>query len=193
MRLGIIVASMALAFTACGNAPHTGGMSTETKATKPAVDLSTPDRAIKSYWAMVDATNAAEYEIILESRSRHRDVRARLNSLFSADVRNSLEPEYMREEIFSRDIVSVDVETESRAVIVATIRNATPIPANAEVSKSDEEQRRDGDRYKYVLEREGEDWLVAEIWEYASYLRDWRKVVPRDTTPSVPQFTYNGF
>lgn len=94
---------------------------------------------------------------------------------------------------FSRDIVSVSTETESRAVVIAVIRNATPVPEGAEPSKYDEDARRNGDTYRYVLERSSNEWKVAELWEQDKFGdREWKKILPRDSAPMVPSMTFEG-
>jgi hypothetical protein len=97
-------------------------------------------------------------------------------------------------ETFSRDILEVKVETGSRAVVIAVLKNTTPIPQGAQVDESDERWRRDGFRYKYVLLKDDVGWRVAEIWEWEPYQPhpDWRKRIPLDTNPGVPSRVYGG-
>ena len=95
-------------------------------------------------------------------------------------------------ETFSRDILEVKVESDSRAVVVAVLKNTTPIPQGAEVTKFDEERRRDGERYKYVLFKDQSGWRVAEIWEWSAYPSPhWKKSRPGDGKPTVPSLTYD--
>lgn len=195
VRSFMLAVSLALCISACGGGGDTDirdFKSVGSKVAMPDVDLSTPDRAIKSYWATLDAIRMTEHEMGLQVRSHFREAAAPLNSLFTAEVRRTREGRETAIESFNRDIASVEVETESRAVIVATIRNTTPIPEGAELSRYDEERRRDGERYRYVLEREGDGWLVAEVWAYRDYRKDWDKMIPSDPTPMVPSLTYNG-
>ena len=97
------------------------------------------------------------------------------------------------DETFSRDLIDVKIESESRSIITTTIKNTTPIPAGAEVSKYDEESRKDGDRFKYVLEKNQAGWRLAEIWKWQSYSSRWEKRHPGDGTPHVHSLTMDGY
>lgn len=192
----LFAAAMLLVLTGCDGSvatlPNTTAGTTgadEPSLTVP-VDLATPDKALKSYWATNDAigdhARATQHET--EAQKRYR-------SLLKQVMMPGLvkEPTASATEKFSRDIESVDVQSESRAVIIARIKNTSPIPLGADVEESDLEARRNGDRYKYVLEKTGADWKVAELWEWQDYLnKDWRKVFPLDDKPSVPTLTYGG-
>ena len=97
-------------------------------------------------------------------------------------------------ESFIRDIVDVKIESESRAVIIANIKNSTPIPPGAELSKYQEQSRNEGDKYKYVLEKSQPGWQIAEIWDFKTYRSPpgWSKMVPGDGKPFVSSSTYEG-
>lgn len=193
MKKATLAAVLSIALAACGTEGTPGAGATRSSAPTVSVqtDLSTPDKAIKSYWSTVDAVRVAEHAFSADKRPEYEALNAPLMDLFTADVRASMDRGMDEPDTFSRDIISIDVETESRAVVVARIRNTSPIPQGAELTRYDEDARRNGDQYKYVLEQDDEEWRVAEIWEQRSYPEQhWEKLLPADPKPSVPTFTY---
>ena len=55
-------------------------------------------------------------------------------------------------------------ESPRRAVIVANIRNVTPVPRGAKPSAALVRQRKKGEDFKYVLALDGTQWKVLEVW-----------------------------
>jgi hypothetical protein len=160
-------------------------------ARAPTVDTSTPDRTLKSYWAVRDYVLQRERLLAVNALPQYESAEHLLDTVASAPVAASERRRPPPIETFSRDIVEVKVESESRAVALATIKNISPIPPGAEVSRFDEERRRDGERLRYVLEKEGSRWRVAEVWTWESYgTPGWKKALPVDGRPYVPVLVY---
>jgi hypothetical protein len=159
----------------------------------PAIDTSTPDRTLKSYWAVRDYVLQRERLLALDALPQYQVAERLLDTVAAAPVASAQRRLAPPIETFSRDIVEVKVESESRAVALATIKNISPIPPGAEVSRFDEEQRRNGERLRYVLEKEGSGWRVAEVWTWQSYgAPGWKKAMPVDGRPYVPVMVYGG-
>lgn len=160
-----------------------------TKIPPPVIDTSTPDRAIKSYWAFKDweiAVSAANSEKFLAS-----DIGKQRNDLYpqlvSQDIVKSTAPRF-RKDTIERNIREVKTETESRAVIIVNLRNITPLQPEDSPDKWDLERREKGDLIRYVLEKVGSAWKVAEIAEYNDFNRDWR--ISEPTKRAAPSMTY---
>lgn len=159
----------------------------------PQLDMTTPDRALKSYWAYVDwdldrqaesskqFLNSADYA---ERREVHEKVavRAIVDDHKGTPLR----------EIYQREILSATVETESRAVIAATIKNVTPLPQGMTLEPLDRKKRDDGQRFRYVMEREGSNWKVAEIWAYESFLSRFERRSP-SRIQLLPIYVHEGY
>lgn len=164
-------------------------------ASKPVeIDITTPDRALKSYWKVQDQFRSeyhAHYKAQLPVLERFQ---APVENVMTGTASSAAKEKLGALETFIRDIVDVKIESESRAVIIASIKNSTPIPAGAELSKLAEQMRSEGDKYKYVLEKSQPGWRIAEIWDYDKYITtpDWRKTVPGDGKPPVSLSTYGG-
>ena len=165
----------------------------KTTSIKVNLDLATPDKALKSYWAVRDSVRAKQFELFAQSKEDFQSAEAQMSAVSDGALAKSLSFDKNPIDTFSRDLIDVKVESESRAVIVVMIKNSTPIPAGAEVSKFDEERRRDGERYRYILEKNQAGWRVSEIWEWREYpSAGWKKTQPRDGKPNVPSLTYEG-
>ncbi|MCX7173762.1 MAG: hypothetical protein NT159_07530 [Proteobacteria bacterium] len=159
------------------------------------LDLATPDKAIKSYWAVRDSVRINLHARGSDVDAIFRAAEVQLGAVTEGALLKRLSnvPDPQPPETFGRDIIDVKVESESRAVIVALIKNTTPVPAGAEVSKFEEQYRRDGERYKYVLEKSQAGWRVVEIWSWETYPKaDWKKMHPGDGKPTVAALAYNG-
>jgi hypothetical protein len=63
-----------------------------------------------------------------------------------------------------RRIVSNTQESPHRAVIVANIRNVTPVPKGAKPSAALVRQRKKGEDFRYVLALDASQWKVLEVW-----------------------------
>lgn len=185
-----LIAALVLTLAGCGaREPNSAQQPQEATLAVP-LDLSTPDQALKSYWRSIDAIRLKVVTNRQSSAQRQYDAmlkRVTLPGLIEDT------PEEGKPETFLRDIENVDIQSDSRAVVIARIRNSTPIPPGAEVTDYDRGAREKGDRYKYVFGKAGEEWRLAELWEWDDIsTNDWRKVFPRDGKPSVPTLTYNG-
>jgi hypothetical protein len=105
------------------------------------------------------------------------------------DLRDSSPPD-----VYERDILEVEMQTGSRAVILVAIRNSTPLGDKEKVIGYDDRKRREvGDRYRYVLELDGAKWRVVELWELNSWGKDpWRKRRPWNYDDYIPTQTFDG-
>lgn len=134
----------------------------------PAADLASPESALRSYWGLLDwreqallergpadPTEAAYQRQMLEiTAGRTREFHQSVQSLIQQRRRTKLE----------RRIVSNTQESPQRAVIVANIRNVTPVPKGAKPSPALVRQRKKGEDFKYVLVLDATQWKVLEVW-----------------------------
>ena len=191
-KFTICTAVLLATLTACSK---TEPLPSERKVSsvKVNLDLSTPDKALKSYWAVRDSVRSKQVELFTQNKEGYQSAEAQMSEVADGALAKNFSFDIIPFETFSRDLIDVKVESESRAVIIAVIKNSTPIPAGAEMSKFDEERRRDGERYRYILEKNQAGWRVSEVWEWSTYPSDaWKKIKPDDGKPHVPSLTYNG-
>ena len=191
-KLTICTAVLLVTLTACSKTEPPLPVNKVT-LTKINLDLATPDKALKSYWAVRDSVRAKRAELFAQSKEGFQSAEAQMSEVADGALAKSFSFDTIPVETFLRDLIDVKVESDSRAVIVAVIKNSTPIPAGAEMSKFNEERRRDGERYRYILEKNQTGWRVSEIWEWSTYpSAEWKKTRPGDGKPNVPSLTYNG-
>jgi hypothetical protein len=167
----------------------------EAPPTPIAIDLSTPDKALKSYWAVKDSVDLRQRAVYEQMKAKLLAESKQIGDVTEGTLAKQLigGDSLAELETYSRDLLDVKVESESRAVIVAVIKNTTPVPAGAEMPEHAEERRRNGDRYRYVLEKTQTGWRVAEIWERETYPReDWKKSLPRPDKPRANWVTWGG-
>ena len=191
-KFTICTAVLLATLTACSK---TEPLPSERKVSsvKVNLDLSTPDKALKSYWAVRDSVRSKQVELFTQNKEVYQSAAAQMSEVADGALAKNFSFDIIPFETFSRDLIDVKVESESRAVIIAVIKNSTPIPAGAEMSEFDEERRRDGERYRYILEKNQTGWRVSEVWEWSTYPSDaWKKIKPDDGKPHVPSLAYNG-
>jgi hypothetical protein len=145
-----------------------------------AIDVSTPDKALKSYWAVNDIERQRLQGVHREHHAKVEAVRAQRKDVMTGTLVASLKVREYPLETFTRDIIEVKVESESRAVIVTLLKNTTPVPPGAEVSDFSQRYRTNGERFKYILEKDQSGWKVAEVWEWEAFQNaGWKKMAIR--------------
>ncbi len=165
-------------------------------ATAPTVapDISTPDRALKSYWRAKDAFRKAQFDWqvrkVPELQSLTNKISIDIKSLTTGDVlsfhegvwKKAYEQPYIHPDEYSREIEDIKQDTESRATAIVRVRNSTPIPEGVVVSDSDKKRRDEGERLKYVLEKDSSGWKLAQTYKFEAYPASlegkdqWRKI-----------------
>jgi hypothetical protein len=144
------------------------------------LSFQTPDNAVKSWWTLFDA--AVEFEN-LTCRISDRAGRSWKSKAFSTSLTPEAVPRFThRSECttssWRRTIDEVKIESETRAVVFATVwTNAVP---NSSVSKSDVEEAKRGTRFRYVLEQLDGKWVIADAFRFSpktSYSpEEWERV-----------------
>ncbi|HEY4303020.1 MAG TPA: hypothetical protein VGM82_01030 [Gemmatimonadaceae bacterium] len=174
---------MLVATSACAK---TGDASTATKGrpvaasikfNTPTIDVSTADRALKTRWALQDS--AQSYSLRARQATENdanavaiHDSTARV---LTGEARRDLDrPAFMSGlQTFAREILEVKNESESRAVILARIRNATPFTASAPLASYEQKSRDDGETYRYIFERDSTGWKLSQVYGKLYDGADW--------------------
>ncbi|UDF33777.1 UNVERIFIED_ORG: hypothetical protein LHJ69_14265 [Shinella sp. XGS7] len=189
--------AIAAAMSACqrGTPPAEVGVGVKEPIQAPQkADMSTPDKALKSYWVARDYQIAQRAWLENRALAEVKEADEFVRQVSTGQVGNYHAAKEQKPDSFARDIVEVKVESESRAVILVTIKNTSPIPAGAELTQRDERAREVANRYRYVMEKSKSGWQVAEIWELPDYSMtpDWRRLVPDSGKPLVRTLTFWG-
>lgn len=137
--------------------------------TPPEANLSSPDNAVKSWWALTDAIAKLENDECNRESSRQTSVRHARRQLAAGNTKEYFQQKpSCRIESFDRSIERASVETETRAVVIANIKNSTKLPEGLALSKFSKEYVENGVNYKYVLTRESSNWYIEEVYKYNS-------------------------
>ena len=158
--------------------------------TPPMPDLANPEAALRSYWALLDWRDAAHRARGVDPaevtyQRRMIEITTGQTKKFHETVRAAAEE--LRQTKLERKILKITQETPERAVIMANVRNVTPIPVGAKPPSPVAAQMREkGEDYKYVLILEGSQWRVLEVWSlfmgsrllYAPFTAEYPAYVP---------------
>lgn len=134
------------------------------------VDSSTPEATLRSLWALQDARGESICQITIPAAETSRED-GQL-ALATGQFRRLLDGIHGGQsglcDSYSRRIDRWTERTDTRVVAHVTIRNSSPIPEGANSLPFEYEARQNGQRYRYVLVREGQRWLVQDIMAFES-------------------------
>ena len=155
------------------------------RAQQPAVDLSTPEAALHSYWRMQDALDSVAASIVTgpADRDPFAAVRRSYEQTVAGRAREVLASPFVRQ-TYAREVEAVDMAGPQRALVMAVIRNTTPLPAGAALTIEQQELRGDGQQFRYQLEREGDAWRITQVQLWDDLGSGWQDIlVDGMTTP----------
>jgi hypothetical protein len=157
----------------------------------PPVLRDTPDHALRSFWATRDAVAARVYALNLRTNQMYREAQAPLAPYLDDRIESAFISDPYVPEKYAREIIEVDQQTDSRAVIVAVIRNVTPIPEGATPLDFQTKARKQGDRYRYLLNRDAGGWYIEGSARWIDYDNKWSDYGP-SMEADVPWLTHAG-
>jgi hypothetical protein len=108
-------------------------------AIKPAltplvIETASPDQAVKSWWRVLDLREKNNTEKCnAQLKSTTPPFAAYLPKVVQGEVLRTLtaKEQVCTEDLYEREIQEVKAESETRAIVFATIKNVTPIPPGA--------------------------------------------------------------
>jgi hypothetical protein len=178
--VGILLAALTLAVPAALQAQTAPAAQLSSTA-----DRSTPERALRSYWRVMDVQDSLVAEdasnpppgsrwLLAEDAYRSHLTGPALASYGRTRVRNR----------YSRQILGVERESPTRVLIRARIRNVTPIPPGAVPTEFALEARNKGEEFRYIFEKVGQEWKLAQIQTWWESSQAWNDL--HDASPYVP-------
>lgn len=192
MKMLLSAIALTIGLAACTdqastNATQTG--STTVVPAAPVADTSTPDRTVKSLWALLDwHATIIRAQIERDKQSPNEQALQKLWGQVAVPAIDEGKNKRYPKELIGRTILQANIETETRAVVIAEIKNETPIPPGATPNATELKMRSEGERVKYVLEKNGSAWQVAEVWlwtDYSDKFRLWSPTKGSDVPTSV--------
>jgi hypothetical protein len=155
-----------------------------------AVDLSTPEAALRSYWRMQDALDSVAASILTgpAERDPFAAVRREYERTVAGRAREVLAAPFVLQ-TYAREVEAVDMAGPSRALIMTLIHNTTPLPEGTLLTNEQKEFRDDGTQFRYVLEREGDAWHITQIQRWDDLGSGWQDIfVDGLTLPIFPRW-----
>lgn len=139
------------------------------------VDLKSPDNAVKSMWAVLE-------ENLRLNKKMCENIRDLSSKLLEEELQNVKQIsngamlEYYKKNAhqcnsstFSKEILEVKIESETRAIVLARIKNITPIPEGYKLDGDELKSRDIGEKYKYLLEKDSQGWKVIQTFTLSEY------------------------
>lgn len=193
---GLVLTWILVVCTGCSSAEGNNENSSSAAARRAIVpesvlvgDRSTPDRAIESYWRMqrmADSIgNLPPDTTTWEYRQQQVFVRTHRRFFSGTALADILKEDSAA--TYSREITNVDMQTDTRAIVTVRIRNTSPIPPGAVVEDWHAKERRDGDEYRYHMEKHPDGWKITQVESWEDYNKAWRSLYGRP--PTVPTWT----
>lgn len=152
-----------------------------------------PDITVKSWWKIRDASAAVRTEICKRNQKAASPYFDKLSGLAASDLADH--PNCLsRDPSFDREIKKVDVQSETRAVVTAHIKNVTPPEEGATLDATDIKTKESGEQFQYLLERKNAQtsWKITKISSFSSYAGEWRDVNEKPK-PSNNKYVYSGY
>lgn len=170
------------------------GLAQATKEAKAlGVANNSPDLTVKSWWAAKDAAMRLDSQICFEYVRFQAPVSEQLRKLATSEIPID-RPCDGGVFIFDRVITKVEIQSDTRAIVRATIKNATPPEAGAVLDDRDVKAKAEGEPYLYTLERKdiSSGWAISRIDRFPSYARDWERAYEKPQ-PSTNRFVYEQY
>lgn len=178
-RLAIVVLVGAMLSGCLESSAKSEAVSKEEKAIESiAVSSNTPDMAIKSWWSLKDANLRLSKALCFDNSKARAEVFTKLRSLAGRDIAVEQDCNLMSE-TYSRSIESVDIQSETMAIVTATIRNTTPPDDGAPFGSEEKAAKEKGSIYKYTLERSDakSGWVIGKMSRKPYYSSSWDDVL----------------
>lgn len=149
-----------------------------------------PDATVKSWWIVKDASAEVRIELCRNNLKLAEPFFEKLSQL-SADSLLGKGECGKKPPSFDRQIKKVDIQSETRAVVTAHIKNVTPPEEGAVLDDDAKRYKEAGEPFQYLLERKDakSGWKITKIASFPSYASDWKDVYEKPA-PSNNRYVY---
>ncbi|MCV4343335.1 hypothetical protein [Pseudomonas capsici] len=173
MMAGGLLASLA----GCGKPPESKGLAdAENRISELKIYQNSPDMTVKSWWEVKDAglaLSSAKCALLADSATEaQHHLKALAGPKISTVIRCP------RIDTYDRAIENVQVQSDTRAIVLARVRNVTPPDDGASTSSSEQRIKDVGSEIRYLLERanSSDGWKIMQITEKAGYTNTWEEI-----------------
>ena len=155
------------------------------------VENNSPDISVKSWWRVKDSSAVVNGEICKSNLKLASPYFEKLTQLSTGDLSTKGRCD-VKPTAFDRQITKVDVQSDTRAVVTAQIKNVSPPEEGAILDDDDKKAKETGEPFQYVLERRDtkSGWKISKISNFPSYARDWQEVYKKHE-PSTNRYVYD--
>lgn len=192
MKRLMVMGVISVALSGCFEKGPTDGGLAKSLSTVGAIEAAnnSPDITVKSWWRVKDASMAVRVEVCKNDLRLAATYFEKLAKLSSNDLYNS-DSCALAPLSFDRQIAKVDVQSDTRAVVTAHIKNVTPPEDGAKFDTDDKKAKEAGEPFRYLLERNDakSGWQITKIESFPSYARDWQDVSEKPV-PSNNRYVY---
>ena len=154
-------------------APPVPMLASNSAANSVSINAATPDLALKTWWKVLDANSEYGYVTCIKAAPDESPLSVNRDKILTGDVKIyfSHHGDRCSRETYSREIDEVKIESDTRATILATIKNSTPLPGDVHLEEWQTKERTVGKKYKYLMERDSaqEGWKVSQVYSYTEY------------------------
>ncbi|MFJ4130879.1 hypothetical protein [Pseudomonas cyclaminis] len=192
MRRLVIVGVVAVGLSGCFDRPSTNEGVTKALSAVDAIEASnnSPDVTVKSWWRVKDASMSIRMEVCKNNLKLAAPYFEKLSKLSSNELYSS--DSCIRSPVsFDRQITKVEVQSETRALVTARIKNISPPEEGAVLDADDKKAKEAGEPFQYLLERKDAQsgWQITKIASFPSYAKDWQDVSSKPE-PSNNRYVY---
>ncbi|MEW5507056.1 hypothetical protein [Pseudomonas antarctica] len=195
MQRLIIIGVTALALAGCFDKEQAEGGLAKAVSAVGAIEAAnnSPDVTVKSWWRVKDASAAIRIEVCKNNLKLAAPYFGKLSQLAEGQMIGEGECE-KTPLVFDRQITKVEVQSDTRAVVTAHIKNATPPEDGAVLDADAKKGKEAGEPFQYVLEREDakSGWKITKISSFSLYTKEWRDAYPK-SEPSGNRYVYGSF
>lgn len=158
---------LALALTGCSKQEETPWERLQAATPQLQLAADTPEAAVKSWWQVRDAHDRYTATACKEMAELYRPFSAAEDSLSTAPLQTRQNGDQKCSvETYERSVVNVDAQSDTRAFVVAQIRNTTPSTPGFPVDNDERDRKERGVRMQYLLERadKTQGWKIAQVY-----------------------------
>lgn len=135
----------------------------------PRVDTSTPDFALKSWWAYLDEQQAYEFRACQRFNEEMSEFRKAQNLVLTGiPLSTRINKRYVCQlQQVDRQIKKVHMETETRSVIEALMKDAVGPQPDESVPSYAKKEIEQGFQFRYILVKSPEGWRIEDVQRWS--------------------------
>ncbi|MBC3254402.1 hypothetical protein HU733_02760 [Pseudomonas paralactis] len=193
MKRIVILGFVAIGLSGCLDRDQTSAGLAKALSAVDSMDAAnnSPDITVKSWWRLRDASLSIRIEACKNDLKLAAPYFEKLSKLSSNERYNSSNCSY-KISAFDRQITKVEVQSETRAIVTAQIKNISPPEEGAVLTAEDKKAKDTGIPFQYLLERQDtkNGWQITKISSFSSYAKDWQDIYPKPE-PSNNRYVYD--